>query len=274
MKACVFINLPAATDRRESVEASFAAAQASGQAAGWSLHRFEALAPADIADSPGAISPAEKACFASHRDALGEHLEGDDPVLIAEDDAVFAPQAFGVLDGMLAQAGDWDILYTDAALCDFNLMVHLASRRDAMAARGEYLPVDLKGRSFFGATAYAVRGASKRRLHAALAAAGALDQPYDLFLRDLIHAGAFKAAVVFPFVTSLSPEADGSQIQAGETAVFDQTLNAYRRLMYAARDIDQCRADAERLAAQTNEASRLVGGVFAAIVSPAFPLDR
>jgi GR25 family glycosyltransferase involved in LPS biosynthesis len=270
MKACVFINLPAAQDRREGVEASFAAAAAGD----WALQRFEALGPTDVAALPGAITPPEKACFASHRAALAQHLEGDDPVLIVEDDAVFAPQAFGVLDGMLAQAGDWDILYTDAALCDFNLMVHLASRRDAMAARGEYQAVDLKGRSFFGTTAYAVRGASKRRLHAALTAIDALDQPYDLALRDLIHAGAFKAAIVFPFVTSLSALADGSQIQGGETAVFDRTLNAYRRLMYVARDLDQGRADAERLAEHTDEASRLVGAVFAAIVSPAFPLDR
>ena len=270
MKACVFINLPAATDRRASVEASFAATQP----AGWTLQRFEAQGPADVAAIPGAIGPAEKACFASHRAALASALDGDGPVLIVEDDAVFAPQAFAVLDGMLAQAGAPDILYTDAALCDFNLMVHLASRRDGMAERGQYLPVDLAGRSFFGATAYAVKGAAKARLHAALTAAEELNQPYDLFLRDLIHTGHFKACVCFPFLTSLSPLADGSQIQAGDTAVFDATLNAYRRLMYVDRDLAVCRADAQRLGAHTSEASRMVGGVFAAIVAPAFPLDR
>jgi glycosyl transferase family 25 len=270
MKACVLINLPTAVERRRSVEASFAAAAAGD----WSLQRFEALDAGQIAAAPGSLKPAEKACFASHRAALAQHLEDDDPVLIVEDDAVFSPQAFGVLDGMLAQAGDWDILYTDAALCDFNLMVHLASRRDGMVERGQYLAVDLAGRSFFGATAYAVRGAAKARLHAALAAAERLDQPYDLFLRDLIHSGAFKAAVCFPFLTTLSALADGSQIQDDDSAVFDATLNAYRRLMYVDRDLDRCRRDAERLATQTDEAARLVGGVFAAIVSPAFPLDR
>jgi GR25 family glycosyltransferase involved in LPS biosynthesis len=271
MKSCVFINLPAAEDRRGSVEGSFAAAQT----ADWRLERFEALAPPDVAGIPGALRPAEKACFASHRAALGGCLQDEDPVLIVEDDAVFSPQTFGVLDGLLARGGDWDLIFTDAALCDFNLMVHLASRRDGMTARGEYLPVDLMGRSYFGATAYAVRGSSKRRLHAALAEAVTLDRPYDLFLRDLIHSGEFKAAVAFPFLTSLSPQADGSQIQGGEARVFDTTLNAYRRLMYVARDLDQCRADAERLcAANGDEASRMVGDVFATIVSPAFPLDR
>ena len=119
-------------------------------------------------------------------------------------------------------------------------------------------------------------GRSKGRVHAALAAAiEPSTSPCDLYLRDLIRSGQFKAAVAFPFVTTLAPSADSSQIQGGDTAVFDATLNAFRRLMFAARDLDQCRADAERLAAHTDEASRLVGGVFATIVLAGhFPLDR
>jgi hypothetical protein len=270
MKTCTYINLPAAEDRRRSVEASFAAAQAGD----WSLRRFEALGPDQAAALPGALTPAEKACFASHRAALAEQIEGDDPAMIVEDDALFSAQTFTALDSLLQHGGDLDMIFTDAALCDFNLMVHLASIRDGLVQRGEFVPVDLAGRSFFGATAYAVRGASKRRIHAALAAAVELDQPLDLYLRDLFRTGQFKAAVAFPFLTGLSPEADGSQIQTKDTAVFDATLNAYRRLMYVARDLDQCRADAARLAAHTDEAARMVGGVFAAVVSPAFPLDR
>jgi hypothetical protein len=44
--------------------------------------------------------------------------------------------------------------------------------------------------------------------------------------------------------------------------------------MYVARDLELCRADAQRLAARTDETARLVGGVFAAVISPDFPLDR
>jgi hypothetical protein len=271
MKSCVFINLAAAADRRRSLEASFSAAVAGD----WRLQRFEALAASDVAALPGSLTPAEKACFASHRMALGAHLEDDDPILIVEDDAVFAPQAFGVLDALLAQEGPWDVIYPDAALCDFNLMIHLASRRDGMVARGEYQTLDLAGCSYFGATAYAVRGGAKRRLHAALLAIDALDQPIDLALRHICHKGQLRMAVVFPFLTTVSALADGSQIQGDDAAVFDRTLNAYRRLMYVARDLDQCRADAARLRqANTDEASRLVGDIFATIVSPAFPLGR
>jgi GR25 family glycosyltransferase involved in LPS biosynthesis len=270
MKHAVFINLPAAADRRRDVEASFAAAQTEG----WVLHRFEALGPEDVADLSGALSPAEKACFASHRAALGQHLDGDDHVLIVEDDAVFSPQAFGVLDALLAQQDAWDLIYGDTVL-DFNMMVALAGRRDAMVAHNQYQAVDLAGRPYFAATAYLVRGSVKRRLHAALSAQSSLDTAYDVALRDLCHSGAFRMAVAFPFVTTVSRLADTSQIQLREDRVFDPTLNAFRRLMYVARDLDQCRAEIEDLRAHADgDTARLTGDLFSVMVSPAFVAGR
>jgi hypothetical protein len=268
-KRCRFINLDAATDRRRQLEASFARTLP----AGWSLERFAALGPEDVRDVPGSLTPVEKACFASHRAAIGAALDDDDHLFIAEDDAVFSPQTFALVDQLLARQ-DWDVLFTDVALCDLGLMAHLAKRREGMAARGEYSCVDLRGRSFFGATAYVVSGRSKRALHAALGGSAELNQPYDLALRDLCHSGALKMAACFPFATTLGAQADASQIQGTEHAVFDRTLNAYRRLMYADRDLAACREDTARLAAGCDEVSAMVGTIFAAIVSPAFEIDR
>lgn len=268
-KRCLFINLDAATDRRRGVEESFARTLQ----AGWTLERFAALGPSDLRDAPGTLTPAEKACFASHRAAIGSGLDDDDPLFIAEDDAVFSPQAFALVDQLLARH-DWDVLFTDVALCDLAMMVHLAKRRDGMVARGEYSCVDLRGRSFFGATAYVVNGRSKRALHTALGANAELNQPYDLALRDLCHSGQLKMAACFPFATTLGPQGDASQIQGTEHAVFDRTLNAYRRLMYADRDLAACRQNIAGLEAGCDETSRMVGAVFAAIVSPAFQIDR
>ena len=271
MTRCVFINLAAAAERRGAVEASFAAAAP----AGWSLERFEALTPSDVAAVPGGLKPAEKACFASHRAALAADLDSAGHLMIAEDDVVFSPRTFAALDQLLAQAPDWDVLFTDVAFCDLALMVHLARRRDPMAAAGEQMILNLRGRAWNGATAYLVRGSAKARLHAALAAATAMDRPYDLFLRDLCEAGELKAGVCFPFLTTVSAAADASQIQSGPDVVFDQTLSAFRRLMFVERDLDQCRADTQRLRTLSGgEAADMVGTVFATLVSPAFPLDR
>ena len=57
--------------------------------------------------------------------------------------------------------------------------------------------------------------------------------------------------------------------------VFDATLNAFRRLMFAARDPDQCRADIGRLqAAADGDTARLTGDLFGVMASPAFSADR
>ena len=85
--------------------------------------------------------------------------------MIVEDDAVFsAPglQGRSTSSSWPQHGASRTSCFTDAALCDFNLMIHLASLRDRMIARGEFdCRSTLAGRSFFGATAYAVRGASK-----------------------------------------------------------------------------------------------------------------
>ena len=270
MKKCVFINLADATSRRAALEASFAAANANG----WALSRFEARTPADVAHVGGTLTPVEKACFESHRSAVAKHRESNDPLFVVEDDAVFAPQAFQVLDQLLATS-DYDIVFTDVAICDLALMTKVASRRDAMAAAGQFMLLDLAQSSYFGATAYGVRGGAKRRLHAALQAATELDLPYDLYLRDLGRTGKLKIGACFPFVTTVAPEADQSQIQSEADAPFDRVMNAFRRLMYVDRDLTAVRRDLTGLKKRySSETAELTGQVFATLVAPGFPIDR
>jgi GR25 family glycosyltransferase involved in LPS biosynthesis len=272
MGVCVFINLPAASARRASVEASFGAAGAIG----WTLRRFEALGPADVTEVTGVLTPREKACFASHRAALASSLDDDGPILIVEDDSLFAPGAFTVLDALLALTPAWDLVYTDVALTDLALMIELARRRDVMAGRGEVMALDLAGRPYAGAGAYAVSGPAKRRLHDALSRTEMLDRPIDLLLRDLAASGEFRAATAFPFLTAPAPLADqGSQIQTGEAAAFDAAFNIFRRAMWRGRDAQQSAQDLAWLQAQAGgHTERLVGGLFAAFAAPGFPLYR
>ncbi len=269
MKTCVFINLPAAVERRRSLEASFAAANHEG----WRLERFEALGPADVADIPGSLLPAEKACFASHREALGRHLDDEQDLYILEDDALFSPQAFGVVDAIMAQFKTWDVLFTDTVTSDLVLMVRLAKRWDEMVACGQYEVQDLTHRMFFGASAYVVRGTAKRALHAQLSAEVELNEPYDIFLHTLASRQRSRMGVCFPYVTSVAAHAEQSQIRATSAAI-GRTLNTFRRLMYVARDLTALRHEADQLQADyADDASRVMGGVFSAIAGPAFPRD-
>lgn len=270
MKTCVFINLAEAVGRRTGFEAGFATVQEPG----WSLTRFEALGPAEAGGLAGDLTPAEKGCFASHRAALAAHADDADTLLVAEDDVRFAPGALALVEAMLA-ASDWDVVFTDVGLCDLPTMLDVAGRRAALAAQGQFMLLDLRQRSYFGATAYAVRGSSKTRLRAALDAASRLDQPYDLYLRDLARSGGLKIATCFPFLSTPGPLAEQSQIQSVRTAPFDRAMTAFRRLMYLQPDFAACEREIAGLRAEFGTAeSELVGHVFSVLAAPGFPLDR
>jgi GR25 family glycosyltransferase involved in LPS biosynthesis len=263
MPVCRYINLDAASARRASLEASFAAADPRG----WRLERFPALGPGHKGLS-GPISPAAQGCFHSHGEALAASLSDDEPVMIVEDDAVFAPDTFAAIDDLLAQPADWDLLLTEAAILDAALMVNLARARNALAAKGQAGVRDLKDRPFAGASSYVVRGAAKRKVAEALAA-GDLSRPVDLYLRDLSHAGRLKIAVAVPFLTSLAPAAAASQIGADDPA-WDRPTYLFRRYMFAGRDLAALAPEADALLAEAEPEGRVLAAVIAAITSPGF----
>lgn len=102
-----------------------------------------------------------------------------------------------------------------------------------------------------------------------------LDRPYDLHLRALADEGKLKVGFCFPFLTTVSPAASTSQIQAKEHAGFDLALSAFRRLMFVERDLEQCRQDSAQLRHMMGDESvEMIGAVFGAIASPAFAFDR
>ena len=260
MKAA-YINLDTAVGRRAQVEASFAAAPHEG----WQLVRFAAVTAAEMAHAPGTLRPAEKACFESHRRLIGAHLDDDGPLFVLEDDVAFSQMAFPFLRAMAGQAGDWDVLFTDLAFIQLPYVVEAARERDALAQAGEVRVLPLKGAAFVGATAYLIRGEAKAKLHALLAEVGPMDEPYDLHLRDMVAAGRLKASVCLPFLTTLSTEAEASQIQEATTPQL-QAMDAFRRMMFVERDLAASRREADAIRGQLPEADQIAGDLIAALV--------
>lgn len=258
MKAA-FINLETASARRVQVEAGFAAVPHEG----WSLARFAAVTAAEMSEAPGALRPAEKACFESHRRLIGQHLDDQAPLYVLEDDVAFSKAAFPVLAAMAQAPGDWEVLFTDAAFLQAGYLVQAARDWERLTAAGQVQLVPLKGAAFVGATAYLVRGSAKAKLHGLLQAVETLDRPYDIVLRDLVAAGALNAAVTLPFLTTLSPDAADSQIQVG-TDLQLRAFDAFRRLTFIERDLDASRRAIEAIGAELPEADRLAGTLLAA----------
>lgn len=254
-----FINLETATARRAQVEAGFAAVPHEG----WILSRFPAVTAEEMTAAPGSLQPAEKACFESHRRLIGQHLADAEPLLVLEDDVAFARATFPLLAAMAQAGGEWEVLFTDLAFLQAGYMAQAARDWDRLTAADQVQVVPLRGAAFVGSTAYLVRGAAKAKLHGLLRAVEVLDTPYDIVLRDLVAAGTLKAAVCLPFLTTLSPAAEQSQIQ-GETDVQLRAFDAFRRLMFVERDLDASRAAVAAIEADMPEADRMAGVLMAA----------
>jgi GR25 family glycosyltransferase involved in LPS biosynthesis len=251
---CRFINLDRAVERRSALEQSFAALAP----AGWSLDRFPALCGGGLS---GPLSLAEKGCFASHREVLRSELDSAGPVLILEDDACLSVALFSALPAVLGALGQWDLLFTEAAIGDPNGMANLAAKRQAFARSGDISVVDLSRMALASSSAYVVNEASKAKL-LALLPADAWDVPFDLFLRRLIARGDLKAFVVAPYLSTVSGAV--SQIACKPS---DAPMALFRQVMFIDRDEDACERASIAISSKIQSIeARLVGTAFAGVL--------
>ena len=210
---CCYINLDHAVQRRKEMEAGFKKAARPG----WSLERFSALdvAYVDAHAVEGRTSRNEKACFLSHRAVIRAHAAGAEHLLVLEDDVTFGTATFEIVDGFLQQnAGtEWDLLFLDISAHRIDDMLNLYFNRKKLMQQRTVIPLDLAKLPFFGTNAYIVNGRSFGKVLACLDSAIPIDIEYDIRVADYVRDGALKAAVLFPFLTTLSPHANTSQIQ-------------------------------------------------------------
>jgi len=234
---CLFINLDSRQDRRDFLDANFAA----NRLPGWRLERIAAFDAAHVEKKkvPGILRAAEKACFLSHVKALERSQADPHHTMILEDDAMFGKESCASIEGALGvfPDSDWDIIYTDVIILHAHLMVRLLSLRRELGATGEQQLLNLADLPFTAASAYVVNSRAKARLLNLVAEVGDLDINYDLYLRKLITEGKIRAFVTFPFVTTISALADTSNIQTDDTALSDAVWYAFRRLVWLHRDL-------------------------------------
>ncbi|MET0961498.1 MAG: glycosyltransferase family 25 protein [Noviherbaspirillum sp.] len=176
----------------------------------------------------------EKACFLSHKAVIETHADAGENLLVLEDDALFGLATCEIVDGFLRQnaGGDWDLLFLDVSVMNIGDMLTLYFHRQALMQEGKIIPLNLARMPFFGASAYIVNAASRSKVLAGLGAGLPVDIEYDVYLASLIARGSLKATVLFPFVTTLSPHADDSQIQRSSMDTVNRARNLFRNLMW------------------------------------------
>jgi GR25 family glycosyltransferase involved in LPS biosynthesis len=257
---CFYINLDRASARREALESRFAECAPSG----WSLTRVPAVGPDEAGAHGGTLAPlGAKGCYLSHVRALEMALDVSGDVFILEDDATFSRRSLEALAHLLASP-DWELFFADLSICHVAKYVNFIRQWGDLTANGRFLIEDLAGINFVGSSAYVVRESAKRRLHD-LISSPAPETPIDLKLCKLIRDGRLRASYCVPHLTSLSPEAESSQIASEEPLLYP-SLRALRRLLYIDHDLEACAADGAKLAARVDPHVALCCDALAAIL--------
>jgi GR25 family glycosyltransferase involved in LPS biosynthesis len=269
---CFYINLDSANTRRVNLENNFLEHKIEN----WSLTRFPAIDTSYIHAHKvgGNLRPGEKACFFSHKNLIGAHLNNKNPILIMEDDAAFGKHTCKIVDGLLANNNlDWDILYTDFIAPDISTMADLIQWRHQLSPKNDVTILNLSEIPFAGSTSYILNSKSIRKIFDLLDAEDVLDIPYDLYLRNLIYEKKINGFSFFPFITSLSEFSESSQIQQNDMQATDLILSTFRKMIWMDRDLENQKPLLDDIHQKLcDEESKLFGTIFAAIISKNFKL--
>ena len=267
MKA-FYINLDSSSARRIRLEKSFAACEHRN----WKLQRYAAKPARECAGMVGRISDAEKACALTHTSLIDSQKNNPAPFLVLEDDACFGRSSLTILDGLISAPGDdeWDILFTDLGIGHAATMIDLVYLRKELEPQGRVTTIDVRNFPvWFGATSYVVNARSVDKIVGHLAAAS-FDLPYDLLLRRLVGEQKIRALVSFPFLTTVSRDADQSAIQPKSRSRTSLLLDSFRRMIWIEGDAYDPTADLDVVRSDIGARSKHYGLLWAAMVDNSF----
>jgi len=271
---CFYINLDSALERRNKIQSNFDMYSTQG----WSLTRFPAINVAQAENYQGSLWDRGKACYLSHKMLIEKHLEHK-PILVLEDDAQFGKSTCSVIEKFLnnQQSLDWDIVFTDLAVTNPFDALKLIHKRTRSTETVSLLP--LQDLSFCGATAYLVNPKSKSILLDLLD--GDITVPFDLKLKDAILNKKLKGFTFFPFLTTLSDEAEKSQIGGVREEKFPHqdpevnlvlAWNLFRKMIWADREHDNFKDQLSDLTSFVDDETLEYMPVVAAMISKSFLL--
>ncbi len=203
-----YINLDKAADRRSSIEKELRKADVKS-----AYQRFRAVDGSKLPRRNSRLTAGEIGCYRSHADVL-DLGKGDRWLHVLEDDAMLAPSAGEMIQGLLAAGSfqPYDMVFTDIIVAAPHLVTlhNLKASYDRAMVNAPDVQIgliDLRNSNFAGANSYLVNPASLEKVRAAVGAdwdAGPT-LGVDMLYRREIQQGRLRAACIFPFLSRVHP---------------------------------------------------------------------
>ncbi|MFN9753474.1 MAG: glycosyltransferase family 25 protein [Planctomycetota bacterium] len=229
-----FINLAESVSRRENVERQLAQLQL-----GHRDRRFEAIRGDRAAEQPQTtLSPGQLGCWLSHLALWRAAGQSTGHLHILEDDVRLTPLLIQILDQLELDESSWDLLFTDVYFHPPptpEQFIQLCQAREAFLKKRKIALIDLRRLSFTGTTSYLVNRRSLVRLESLLAEGWRQNQTIDVAIQSLVRRGELRARLVFPFLSTLSPEHELST--AGMQGPATRALDTFRQAWFYEADL-------------------------------------
>lgn len=220
-----YINLDRSADRRASMERQVVRAGLRSL-----YERFPALEGRPASASK--LTQPEIGCFRSHHAVLAAAPGDARFIHVLEDDVIFSRHLPAVLAASIARGklDAFDIIYLDTMIPP-TAGATINRFKEAYDAGGDFGLIDLKNLVFLGAASYLVNQRSLARVRDALAEEIGENGPVravDVFYLNEIQRGRFRAALFFPYLSSVD-----SALSAASTLAAAPNTLTYNTLRYA-----------------------------------------
>jgi GR25 family glycosyltransferase involved in LPS biosynthesis len=191
----------------------------------------------------------------SHERLLAANKSSDAHLHVLEDDALLPKDAevcfAKLLAGVEKGFPDWDMIFTDVLVnLEFPLFQLIAKCKKSYLQMGQLTCFPLKDILFSCAASFFISRKSIDKYLRLIEGRWTEGMPVDIHLRNLINQGSLNAYVTLPFATSLSENADESDIRGG-LDLSRKVLNLYRASLFKDADLDHLAKELRRLTAST-----------------------
>jgi GR25 family glycosyltransferase involved in LPS biosynthesis len=233
-----YINLERNVERRERFLASLNKTDVPGR-----YERFTGVdGPAAAATHPTKLDPGNLGCWLSHLAILRRMLDSAGPSRVpekhlhmVEDDCVLAPEIGRMLDTTLAIADEkdpsWDLIFTEVFMTpELRVFLRFAKAMAEYRKAGSSALLPLKASGFAGTSSYLVNRRSMEKYLKVMDGNWSRGVAIDIFVRAAIDQNHLKAYCIVPFPTTVSVDADASDIRGPANrsrAVFDNLRRSF-----------------------------------------------
>ncbi len=212
--------------------------------------RFQAVDGRHVCSNfPTKLDPGSLGLWLTHENIIETHASTGKHLHILEDDSLLAKNAVSLFEQALQHADKnlegWDLLFTET-MVPFDAFRIYADLMTEYGRTHRHAYLDLAPLYLACMSSFFINKSSLAKYFGLIKGKWSLGTPIDMYVRQLIRKKQLKAYVTVPFMTTLSPESNSSDIR-GDLDMSHRVYDVFRRGFFQEADLDSLRKEMQAL---------------------------